>query len=95
VFGRVSHAGHSQHGGDQHPLRRRALVTVVVAALLAALALLLAPPHARGNFVYWANPTTPGSIGRAKINGTGFNKKPSKQVKKQLRRAKSSDFAAD
>ena len=49
------------------------LLTILVAALLAALALLISPPHAHGNFVYWANGTTPGSIGRAKINGTGAN----------------------
>jgi hypothetical protein len=47
--------------------------TALAAALLAALALLIAVPHARGNFVYWANDTNPGSIGRAKINGTGAN----------------------
>jgi hypothetical protein len=45
---------------------------IVVAAVLAALALLIAAPHAHGNFVYWAN-QDPGSIGRAKINGTGAN----------------------
>jgi hypothetical protein len=73
VLRRVSHAGHSQQGSEPHPLRRRAIVTVAVAALLAALALLIAPPHARANFVYWANSSTPGSIGRAKINGTGAN----------------------
>jgi hypothetical protein len=48
------------------------VLTLIAAALLAALALLIAPPHAHGNFVYWAN-ETPGSIGRAKINGTGAN----------------------
>ena len=37
------------------------------------LALSLSPSHAHGNFVYWANETSPGSIGRAKINGTGAN----------------------
>jgi hypothetical protein len=73
VFGRVSHAGHSDHERDSHPLRRRAAITVAIAALLAALALLIAPPHAHGNFVYWANGIDPGSIGRAKINGTGAN----------------------
>jgi hypothetical protein len=73
VFGRrFSHAGHPRTG-HSHPLRRRVIVTILVAALLAALALLIAPPHAHGNFVYWANNANPGSIGRAKINGTGAN----------------------
>ena len=72
MFGRhLSHAGHSHHAG--HPLRRRAVVTIVVAAVLAALALLIAPPHAHGNFVYWGNQAPGSSIGRAKINGTGAN----------------------
>jgi hypothetical protein len=48
------------------------LLTLLAAAVLAALALLIAPPHAHGNFVYWANPNGT-SIGRAKINGTGAN----------------------
>jgi hypothetical protein len=44
----------------------------VIAALLAAIALLLLPPLARANFVYWASggQTT---IGRAKLNGTAVN----------------------
>jgi hypothetical protein len=73
VFGRrLSHAGHS-HGTDHpHPLRRRVVLTIVAAAVLAALALLIAPPHAHGNFVYWANDNQT-SIGRAKINGAGAN----------------------
>jgi len=58
--------------GRAHPLRRRALLTLLAAALLAALALLIAPPHAHGNFVYWANEGQT-TIGRAKINGTGVN----------------------
>jgi hypothetical protein len=29
------------------------LVTIGVATLLAIIALLLLPPHANGNFVYW------------------------------------------
>jgi hypothetical protein len=45
---------------------------LIAAAVLAALALLVAPPHAHGNFVYWANEGQ-SSIGRAKINGTGTN----------------------
>lgn len=74
MFGRrLSHAGHSHSAGHSHPLRRRVILTIVVAALLAAAALLIAPPHAHGNFVYWANNPMPGSIGRAKINGTGTN----------------------
>jgi hypothetical protein len=48
------------------------VVTIVVAAVLAVLALLIAAPHAHGNFVYWASEDS-GSIGRAKINGTGAN----------------------
>jgi hypothetical protein len=73
VFGRrLSHAGHSDHAGHAHPLRRRVLLTILAAAVLAALALLIAPPHAHGNFVYWANDDQT-SIGRAKINGTGAN----------------------
>jgi hypothetical protein len=48
-------------------------MSIVIAALLAAIALLLLPPRARGNFVYWANNGASGSIGRAKINGTGAN----------------------
>ena len=72
MFGRrFSHAGHS-HDGHAHPLRRRALLTVLAAAVLAALALLIAPPHVHGNFVYWANDNQT-SIGRAKINGAGAN----------------------
>jgi hypothetical protein len=53
-------------------VRRRVLLTILAAALLAALALLIAPPHANGNFVYWTNETQT-SLGRAKINGTGAN----------------------
>jgi hypothetical protein len=48
------------------------VLTLLAAALLAALALLIAPPHAHGNFVYWANDDQ-ASIGRAKINGAGAN----------------------
>ena len=68
MFGRRL-AGHSHH--SEHPLRRRVALTILAAAVLAALALLLLPPHAHGNFVYWANEE--GTIGRAKINGTGPN----------------------
>jgi hypothetical protein len=74
VFGRrLSHAGHSHHAEHPHPLRRRVLLTLLAAAVLAALALLVAPPHAHGNFVYWANNAAVNSVGRAKINGTGAN----------------------
>jgi hypothetical protein len=52
VFGRRL-AGHTDHAEHPHPLRRRIVLTLVAAALLAAVALLLAPPHAHGNFVYW------------------------------------------
>src|SRR5262249_15378166 len=56
-----------------HPVRRQIGLTVLVALLLATLALLLLPPHARGNFVYWTNESPGTTIGRAKINGTGLN----------------------
>jgi hypothetical protein len=73
VFGRrLSHAGHS-HEPHAHPVRRRVLLTLLAAAVLAALALLIAPPHAHGNFVYWSNQSPGSTIGRAKINGTGAN----------------------
>lgn len=73
MFGRrLSHAGHSHHTGHAHPVRRRVVLTILVAVVLAALALLIAPPHAHGNFVYWANDNQT-SIGRAKINGAGAN----------------------
>jgi hypothetical protein len=74
VFGRrLSHAGHSHDDGHEHPLRRRVLLTLLAAAVLAALALLIAPPNAHGNFVYWTNQSPGSTIGRAKINGTGVN----------------------
>ncbi len=70
MLGHRPRLAHS-HQGD-HPLRRQIALAVAIAALLAILALLLLPPHARGNFVYWTN--DPGnSVGRAKINGTGLN----------------------
>jgi virginiamycin B lyase len=49
------------------------VLTLLAAALLAAVALLIAPPHAHGNFVYWANQSPGSTIGRAKINGSGAN----------------------
>jgi hypothetical protein len=54
-------------------LRRRARARRAIhAGLLAAIALLVLPPLASANFVYWASggQTT---IGRAKLNGTGVN----------------------
>jgi hypothetical protein len=56
-------------------LRRQAGMTVAVAALLAVIALLLLPPRAHGNFVYWSEGSPNSGIGRAKINGTGLNTK--------------------
>ena len=44
----------------------------MVAGLLCAIALLILPPLAKANFVYWANAGQT-AIGRAKINGTGPN----------------------
>jgi hypothetical protein len=51
--------------------RRRARKAVLV-GLVAVIALLVLPPLASANFVYWASggQTT---IGRAKLNGTGVN----------------------
>jgi hypothetical protein len=72
VFGRTWHLPH--WGSDQpHPQRRQIGLIVLAALLLATIALLLLPPHARGNFVYWASDGAGGSIGRAKINGSGAN----------------------
>jgi hypothetical protein len=49
-------------------------VTLGASALLAATLLLIATAPADGNFVYWTNGQNPtGSVGRAKINGTGLN----------------------
>jgi hypothetical protein len=73
VFGRRPRLAHSHQGDHQHPLRRQAWITIGVATLLAIIALLLLPPHAHGNFVYWANQNPGSTIGRAKINGTGAN----------------------
>jgi hypothetical protein len=55
VLGRGVHLPHAHHADHPHPLRRRIAFTIAVAALLAAMALLIAPPHAHGNFVYWTN----------------------------------------
>jgi hypothetical protein len=71
VFGHKPRLAHAHHG-EQHPLLRQIGISFGVAALLAIAALLLLPPHAHGNFVYWAN-SQGTSLGRAKINGTGLN----------------------
>jgi low-density lipoprotein receptor class B len=72
VFGRTWHLPH--WGSDHpHPLRRQVGLTILIALLLATIVLLLLPPRAHGNFVYWTNDTPGNSIGRAKINGTGLN----------------------
>ena len=72
MFGRTWHLPH--WGSDQpHPQRRQIGLIVLAALLLATIALLLLPPHARGNFVYWTNGNPGTSIGRAKINGAGAN----------------------
>jgi hypothetical protein len=44
----------------------------VIAGLLAGIVLLLLPPLASANFVYWASAGQT-TIGRAKLNGTGVN----------------------
>jgi hypothetical protein len=54
--------------GRARPTHLLALIAVTVAVVLTLA------PVASANFVYWAN-ETPGSIGRAKINGTGANDK--------------------
>jgi len=72
VFGRTWHLPH--WGSDHpHPRLRQAVLTILAALLLAMVVLMLLPPHAHGNFVYWANDGASGSIGRAKINGNGPN----------------------
>ena len=54
MLGRGVHLPHAHQADHPHPLRRRAVLTLAVAALLAALALLIAPPHAHGDFVTFA-----------------------------------------
>ena len=71
MFGHKPRLAHA-HPGEQHPLLRQIGISFGVAALLAIAALLLLPPHAHGNFVYWANDNQT-SIGRAKINAVGAN----------------------
>lgn len=58
---------------DHHPSARQVALSILVAALLAVIALLLLPPRANGNFVYWSSAGPNSSIGRAKINGVGAN----------------------
>jgi hypothetical protein len=72
VFGHRPRLAHSHQGHHPHPLRRQLAISFAVAATLAVLALLLLPPRAHGNFVYWTN-LFGNSKGRAKINGTGPN----------------------
>jgi hypothetical protein len=43
-----------------------------VAPLFAVLMLLIAAPHADGNFVYWTSDSPNSSIARAKLNGTSL-----------------------
>jgi hypothetical protein len=73
VFGHRPRLAHSHRGEHSHHLRRQVGLTIAVATLLAVIALLLLPPHANGNFVYWSNQSPETSIARAKINGTGLN----------------------
>jgi Low-density lipoprotein receptor repeat class B len=64
---------HARQGDHQHPLLRQSGITIGIAALLALAALLLMPPRAHGNFVYWSEKSPASAIARAKINGTGLN----------------------
>jgi hypothetical protein len=73
VFGHRPGLAHTHQGEHQHPLLRQISLAIPIAALLAIIVLLLLPPHAHGNFVYWVNGTPGNDIGRAKINGTGLN----------------------
>ena len=52
--------------------RSRRITTGMAAGLLAAIVLLILPPLANANFVYWAS-SGQTTIGRAKLNGTGVN----------------------
>src|SRR5882757_5743274 len=54
------------------PQGNRSRVVALAATLATALVLLILPPVASANFVYWTN-LFGNSIGRAKINGTGPN----------------------
>lgn len=73
MFGRVPHTPYAPEEHRAHPLLRQVALAVGIAVLLAATALLLLPPKANGNFVYWTSGGTDSSIGRAKINGAGLN----------------------
>lgn len=73
MFGHRPRLAHAHQGDHPHPRRRQVWITIGVAGLLAVIVLLLVPPHARGNFVYWTNDAPSNSIGRAKINGSGTN----------------------
>jgi hypothetical protein len=73
VFGHRPRLAHTHQGDHPHPLRRQVGITIAVATSLALIALLLLPPHAHGNFVYWSSDSPNSSIGRAKINGMGQN----------------------
>jgi hypothetical protein len=72
VFGRGLHLSHAHHADRPHPLRRQVLISILIAALLALIALLLLPPRAHGNFVYWTD-SNANTIARTKLNGTGTN----------------------
>jgi virginiamycin B lyase len=61
---------HSQ--SDQHQPQGRHAASVAAVALLAAIVLLILPPLAKANFVYWASAGQT-TIGRAKLNGTAVN----------------------
>jgi hypothetical protein len=63
VFGWVEMPDARPHRRGRAPL---------AAALLAVISLLILPPLASANFVYWTN-NGGTTIGRAKINGTGVN----------------------
>ena len=70
MFERVPVIPHPQHDRHQPHTRRAAWVTA--AGLFAAIVLLLLPPLAKANFVYWASAGQT-TIGRAKLNGTAVN----------------------
>ena len=70
MFGQVRGMPHARPTDQQEG--SRVGIRAIVAGLLAAIVLLILPPLAQANFVYWASggQTT---IGRAKLNGTGVN----------------------
>ena len=57
---------------DRHQPQGSLAASFAAVALLAAIVLLLLPPLAKANFVYWASAGQT-TIGRAKLNGTGVN----------------------